>query len=229
MRKTKRLTIGGCLFIAVAILMGIPSCIQTSGPGPAPQVSFRRDATAVTPMSVSELKKKVGFVSLPLASGSNLRQKWGNKMNPRYITIHSTQNRSAGSIQHAQAMANNRIPHVWHLTIDQNMTAQHIPFTETGRHADSGRTGDQFSIGIEMCEKSDHYEVATLARTARVCAYLMYKYDIPLRNVVPHYYWTRKNCPIILMDSGRPGFKWSWFISRVDYYYRCINGGQSKS
>ena len=37
------------------------------------------------------------------------------------------------------------------------------------------------------------------------------------------YYWTGKRCPHLLLDNGKPGFKWSWFISRVDYYYRCIS------
>jgi len=55
---------------------------------------------------------------------------------------------------------------------------------------------------------------------------LMMRYNVPLRNVVPHNYWSGKNCPAPLMTNGRPGYKWSWFISRVDYYYRCLQAGK---
>ena len=54
----------------------------------------------------------------------------------------------------------------------------------------------------------------------------MMRYNVPLRNVVPHNYWSGKNCPAPLMTNGRPGYKWSWFISRVDYYYRCLQAGK---
>ena len=60
-------------------------------------------------------------------------------------------------------------------------------------------------------------------RTAKLAAYLMYSYNIPLRNVVPHYHWPRrgqnppnKNCPHFLMENGRPGRKWNWFLGRVN-------------
>ena len=39
---------------------------------------------------------------------------------------------------------------------------------------------------------------------------------------MPHRLLVGKNCPAPLMTNGRPGYKWSWFISRVDYYYRCL-------
>jgi N-acetylmuramoyl-L-alanine amidase len=55
----------------------------------------------------------------------------------------------------------------------------------------------------------------------------MKRYGINLRRVVPHYHWTRKNCPAPLLTNGKPGPKWAWFHSRVDYYYRCINQGKS--
>ena len=55
----------------------------------------------------------------------------------------------------------------------------------------------------------------------------MHQYGIPLKNVVPHYHWPRvgrnppnKNCPIFLMDNGRPGRKWKDFLRKVNSYYR---------
>ncbi|MFR4436680.1 MAG: N-acetylmuramoyl-L-alanine amidase family protein, partial [Akkermansia muciniphila] len=91
-----------------------------------------------------------------------------------------------------------------------------------GRHADRGGPGDMYSIGIEMGEVRSHNPIVTWNRSAKLTAVLMKQYHIPLRNVVPHYYWTGKNCPAPLLTNGRPGHKWSWFISRVDYYRRCL-------
>lgn len=110
----------------------------------------------------------------------------------------------------------------WHFTVDQYHAIQHIPLNETGRHADRGGPGDMYSIGIEMGEVRSHNPIVTWNRSAKLTAVLMKQYNIPLRNVVPHYYWTGKNCPAPLLTNGRPGYKWSWFVSRVDYYRRCL-------
>lgn len=152
-------------------------------------------------------------------------------MNPRYITIHSTQNRNADAWQHGVALKNGRIRQrgtylSWHFSVDQYVSLQHIPLTEQAVHAGNA-AGNAYSLGIEMCEHRGNNMVKTFDRTAKLTAILMKQNNIPLRNVVPHYYWTRKNCPVPLLDNKRPGYKWSWFMSRVDYYYRCINSGIS--
>ncbi|MFR4416691.1 MAG: N-acetylmuramoyl-L-alanine amidase family protein [Akkermansia sp.] len=136
--------------------------------------------------------------------------------------MHNTENPSADAM-HARALNNGALQRNWHYTVDPYVAMQHIPLNETGRHADRGGPGDMYSIGIEMCEKRGQSIVKTFDRAAKLAAYNMYAHDIPLRNVVPHYYWTGKRCPHLLLDNGKPGFKWSWFISRVDYYYRCIS------
>ena len=160
-------------------------------------------------------------------------------MTPRYITIHSTQNYTAGAERHSQALKNgalrspktrtgNRIGYlIWHFTVDQSVAIQHMPTNEQGEHADFGGPGNRLSIGIEMCENRGNSRSATTERTARLTAVLMKKNGIPLRNVVPHYHWPRrgknppnKNCPHFLMDNGRPGVKWRGFLGRVNYYYQ---------
>jgi N-acetylmuramoyl-L-alanine amidase len=80
-----------------------------------------------------------------------------------------------------------------------------------------------------MCEHRGNSRSQTIDRTARLAAYLMVRYDIPLRNVVPHYHWPRrgtsrphKNCPHFLMDNGHPGRKWRGFQDQVYRYYRMI-------
>lgn len=163
-------------------------------------------------------------------------------MRPRYITIHSTQNYTAGAERHSVALkrgalrspktrTGNRIGYlIWHFTVDQQVAIQHMPTSEQGEHADFAGPGNRLSIGIEMCENRGNSRSATTERTARLTSVLMKKNGIPLNNVVPHYHWPRrgkhppnKNCPHFLMDNGRPGAKWRGFLSRVNYYYRRLD------
>lgn len=164
-------------------------------------------------------------------------------MNPRYITIHSTQNYTAGAEQHSLALRNGALrsgmrPHgnrigflIWHFTVDDHVAIQHMPTYEQGEHADFDGPGNRLSIGIEMCENRGCSLYSTMERTAKLTAVLMKKNHIPLQNVVPHYHWPRrgknppnKNCPHFLMDNGRPGAKWRAFLARINYYYRQLDG-----
>jgi N-acetylmuramoyl-L-alanine amidase len=162
-------------------------------------------------------------------------------MNPRYITIHSTQNYSAGADKHSEALKNgalrspktrygNRIGFlIWHFTVEDGKAIQHLPTSEQGEHADFHGPGNRLSIGIEMCENRGNHLATTIERTAKLTAVLMKQKGIPLNHVVPHYHWPRrgktpanKNCPHFLLNHGRPGLKWRRFLGRVDYYYRQI-------
>jgi N-acetylmuramoyl-L-alanine amidase len=165
------------------------------------------------------------------------------RMKPRYITIHSTQNYSADAWQHSLALkrgalrapkrlGGNRIGYlIWHFTVDDRVAVQHMPTNEQGEHADFNGPGNNYSIGIEMCEQRGSNLNATMDRTAKLAAYLMVRNGIPLRNVVPHYHWPRrgcnppnKNCPHFLMDNGRPGRKWNAFLGRINYYFARMRG-----
>lgn len=158
------------------------------------------------------------------------------KMKPSYITIHSTQNFSAGAnaAGHAKALATGSLKSkhnslgylTWHYTVDQRSIYQSLPDTESGQHADYDGPGNRSSIGIEMCENKGNSREQTLQNTAHLTAWLMEKYNIPLKNVVPHYHWRRirssdkkdighKACPHFLMDNGKPGEKWQGFLNRV--------------
>lgn len=164
------------------------------------------------------------------------------RMKPKYITIHSTQNYTAGAAKHSLALKNgalrsaktrygNRIGYlIWHFTVDDKEAIQHMPTSEQGEHADFHGPGNTQSIGIEMCEQRGSNRSVTIERTAKLTAVLMKQKGIPLKNVVPHYHWPRrgktpahKNCPHFLLDHGRPGKKWRWFQSRVNYYYKRLN------
>jgi len=164
---------------------------------------------------------------LPYSSRSRTKK----SMTPRYITIHSTQNRSRGADawRHSAALKNGALGRIgWHYTTDEARTVQHIPTNEQGNHAENYRgPGNIHSIGIEMCENVDNDIPDTIDRTARLTAYLMHTHNIPLSNIKPHYHWPRKgysvankNCPHFLLDNGRPGRKWQNYLNLVDKYYR---------
>lgn len=219
---------------ATAAVVSLSSCGTSRAPGgQPPMVSLPPSNVPLISRSSRQLKKEVNVVQDLVASGHYCR--WKTKsMTPRYVTIHTTQNRSAGAWQHSQALKNGRIRGgnigylSWHYTVDQDVAIQHLPHSETAHHCEyHDGPGNLYSIGIEMCEHRGNSMVKTYDRTAKLTAILMKEYDIPLRNVVGHVFWTGKDCPKPLLTNGRPGFKWAWFLSRIDYYYRCINGGSS--
>jgi N-acetylmuramoyl-L-alanine amidase len=207
-------------------------------------------ASTTTPVSASPAPTNPGAGAAALLRTVNLERDYvrrgthGRKvvrpMTPRYITIHSTQNFSsqADARQHALALKGgklrahkhsrgNRIGYlIWHFSVDDKRAVQHMPTNEQGEHADFSGPGNRYSIGIEMCENRGGNLQATIDRTARLTAYLMYKHGIPLSRVVPHQHWPRqglskphKDCPHFLLNNGRPGSKWKAFQRKVKTYY----------
>jgi N-acetylmuramoyl-L-alanine amidase len=159
-------------------------------------------------------------------------------MKVRYITIHSTQNPTGDAYKHALALkrgalrahkrrGGNRIGFLtWHFTVQDNVAIQHLPTNEQGEHADFDGPGNNSSIGIEMCEHQGNDIARTIDKTARLAAFLMHEHSVPLSHVVPHYHWPRrgvsppnKDCPHFLLENGRPGATWRWFLERVEAHY----------
>lgn len=242
------------LFPLVALCLCSLQCQPLGPPGGGPDPWNQRYArpsggtAARSPVSASQggsVSAAALLREVRLRSDLVPRGKHGRKvvrpMTPRYITIHSTENKDAGAARHAVALkrgtlrsgkhpGGNRIGYlIWHFTVDDGVAIQHLPTREQGEHADFDGPGNRLSIGIEMCEHRGNNWQATLDRTAKLTAYLMYRNHIPLCNVVPHYHWPRrgkrppnKNCPHLLLDHGRPGVKWRAFLNRVDCHYRRI-------
>ncbi|MEO5916969.1 MAG: N-acetylmuramoyl-L-alanine amidase [Luteolibacter sp.] len=188
-------------------------------------------------MSTSAMLRQVNLKVDMVRKGTYGRRS-ARSMTPRYITIHSTQNYTAGAEKHSEALKHGALRTgqrpgylIWHFTVEDRIAIQHMPTSEQGIHADFDGPGNHMSIGIEMCENRGNNRSRTIEHTAMLTAVLMKRNNIPLANVVPHYHWPRrgkhppnKDCPHFLMDNGRPGSKWRWFQSRVDYYYRQLNG-----
>jgi N-acetylmuramoyl-L-alanine amidase len=196
----------------------------------------------VTPMQLlGEVNMQMDLIPAGTAG-----RKYYRPMTPRYITIHSTQNYTGDAFNHALALkrgalratkrpGGNRIGYLtWHFTVQDNIAIQHLPCREQGEHADFDGPGNNYSIGIEMCEHRGNDIALTIDKTARLAAYLMYTYNIPLNHVVPHYHWPRmspyikdphKDCPHFLLDGGRPRGTWQWFLNRVNLHYNRLIPG----
>ena len=232
--------------LIISLGVFVACLLQCSGGGseygdPIPITTAHSQQTVSYDGGLSSLRASAGIRTDLMVPRGKHGRKVVRRMNPRYITIHSTQNYSADAERHALALnrgalrapkrrGGNRIGYlIWHYSVDDDSAVQHMPTTEQGEHADFDGPGNNYSIGIEMCENRDGNLGATVDRTARLTAYLMHKHNIPLKNVVPHYHWPRhgtskphKNCPHFLMDNGRPGGKWKTFQRRVDHYYRQV-------
>jgi N-acetylmuramoyl-L-alanine amidase len=225
----------------MAVMLPVALSLQCHRVGPQGRVrEGRLVSSSAGKTSVSRMYREVNLRADMVPKGRHGR-KVVRPMRPRYITIHSTQNYRADANQHSVALkrgalrspktkTGNRIGYlIWHFTVDDREAIQHMPISEQGEHADFHGPGNRLSIGIEMCEHRGSSRRATIERTAKLTAILMKKQGIPLRHVVPHYHWPRKgrnppnkNCPHFLLDNGKPGKKWRWFLGRVNYYYQRI-------
>jgi len=139
----------------------------------------------------------------------------GTIIKPLMITIHNTSNRSSGADAKMHSrfvretgyyILENPKTHVkekkkvsWHFTVDDKITIQHLPTNEMGFHA---RTeGNNKSIAIEICMHKGIIQTAANTRAARLAALLCYDHSIQLDSIVPHKYWTGKNCPELLIAT----------------------------
>jgi N-acetylmuramoyl-L-alanine amidase len=232
------------LLLALGLLTGalvhLSSCASEKQQSWDNQLGEAGSGGLVTPVGMlQEVRLRQDFIP----AGKYGRVKY-RPMYPRYITIHSTQNYTGDAFDHARALkagalratkrpGGNRIGFLaWHFTVQDNLAIQHIPTREQGEHADFDGKGNNFSVGIEMCEHRGNSLPQTIERTAKLTAFLMKEYNIPLSNVVPHWYWPRrgisqphKNCPHFLMDNGRPGRHWAWFLRRVKAQYQRLTEG----
>ena len=224
----------GCkyiVFLCIVMLLLGAGCQQEYGSSyvrsPRP-FKFQPSAKPIVARSVSRLAQEAN-IKIRMVPASSRQRKAAKRIRPTFLTIHSTANHSATAtaMQHSRALCRGAFSNrSWHFTVDQYMVVQNLPLNESGWHA-GNTAGNMNSLGIEMCECENrgHNHFRTWDRAAKLTAVLMKRYNINLRHVVPHHHWTGKNCPTPLLTNGRPGPKWGWFLSRVDYYYRCINGG----
>lgn len=148
---------------------------------------------------------------IPLTAPSNRRP--GIKMEPEYITIHSTGNMTSNAFGERNWLLNakeNTRTASWHICVDEKQAIEAIPLDEVAWHAGDGRgPGNMKSISIEICESGDRGK--TLQNAAELVAKLLHDRKWNTDRVKQHYDWSGKNCPRILRDTGR----WPEFLSMV--------------
>ncbi len=85
------------------------------------------------------------------------------------------------------------------------------------RTAHAGSTEGNSSIAIERLVNSDIDYDRAINNQARLTATLMFRYNIPIENVVPHQFWNGKGCPARLI-AGMYRWNWGRFIRTVNSY-----------
>ncbi len=189
-------------------------------------------AVAESPYNPAEAQKELNLKVDLIPEGKYGRRLF-REMTPQYITIHSTQNPTGDAYAHAKALNRGALRGgvcgylCWHFTVQGDTVIQHLPTSERGEHADFDGPGNRYSIGIEMCEHQGNDQVATMERTAKLAASLMYYHKIPIENIRAHYHWPRegystpnKDCPHFLLENGQPGPTWRWFVGRINRHYQ---------
>jgi N-acetylmuramoyl-L-alanine amidase len=149
----------------------------------------------------------------------------GKKIEVEYLTVHNTDNDNKGADAHAHAkfvkntgyyvLPSGKRHYVsWHYSVDDIRIVNHLPVKERAIHAGS-TAGNSKSIGIEICMNKGIDQAAANLRAARLVAALLYDLKIQSTEVVPHYHWSKKNCPRLLLNNGKPGTKWDDFIQLI--------------
>lgn len=172
-------------------------------------------------MNLDTAQIKLGIVQDYVPVGNSNRP--GTRLTATSITIHNTDNKSAGAnaAAHARYMKGpdaQRRQVSWHFTVDDKFVYQSIPTNEVAWHA-GNRQGNATSIGIEICMNSDLVNVdACYDRAALLTAWLDYRLGIHVpSSVYQHHDWSGKNCPIVLRPKPNG---WSDFLAKVQRNFR---------
>lgn len=159
------------------------------------------------------------------------RNRPGTRNRQEFITIHNTDNTDPGADAraHARFLKNTgsyihngeRIFVSWHYTVDDERIVKHLPIEEMGFHARNN--GNLRSIGIEVCMNQGINQQTAFDRAARLVAALLFDMGKNVSIVVPHHFWTGKNCPRLLLQGGQPGQRWNAFKELINQHLSSID------
>jgi N-acetylmuramoyl-L-alanine amidase CwlA len=164
-----------------------------------------------------EVNEMVKIIKMLAPKGSACRP--GYALNPEYVTIHNAGNYSKGADadNHGAYLQNSGQYNTvsWHYAVDEKQAVLCIPENENAWHAGDGGngTGNRKSLAIEICDNSDGDIRKATDNAVELTAYLMKKYNIPLKNLKQHYDWSGKNCPQMIR-KGIP-YDWKTFVAKV--------------
>jgi len=154
------------------------------------------------------------------------RNRPGNKINPLKITIHNTSNKhpQANAIAHSKFVRNTGYYILnngkkrfvsWHFTVDDKYIIKQLPINEKAYHA--GNSANNMSLAIEICMHDGINQLEANKNAAKLTAYLCKKLNLNKDDILPHKFWTGKNCPQLLLNS------WTEFKDLINYYYNQLN------
>lgn len=126
-------------------------------------------------------------------------------MTPRFITIHNTgvPNVPADNFKRSCHDITQDDTISYHYVVDEKEIIQLIPDDEVAWHA-GNKNGNYNSIAVEICERDGAEEHAI-----ELVKHLMEKHKIKIDNVVPHKYWSGKNCPRLILP------RWEAFMNEI--------------
>ena len=149
----------------------------------------------------------------------NHRVRPGGNYKKTSITIHSTANISSTAINERKWLDNssNLASASWHYVVDDKMAIQAIPDNEEAWHC-ANKTGNCYSISIEICESGDR--VKAIENAAALTAQKIKQYNLKISDIKKHFDWSGKICPRILIDKNyiEDDLDWNYFLKRVKYY-----------
>lgn len=150
------------------------------------------------PIEVGEVQEQTG-VTYTIDSLALSNKRPGMKRRIKYIVVHNTANEKSTAKNERDYLSNlnNTASTSWHIVVDDKEAIEAVPVTEISYHAGNGE-GNRYGIGIEICESGDTKQAEENA--AKIIAYLMQKYDIPINNVKTHKDFSGKECPRLLLD-----------------------------
>lgn len=140
------------------------------------------------------------------------------KITPQYITIHNTGNWDAPAKNNHNYLKNlnknGGRTASWHFTVDDVEIYQSQSTNYKCYHAGDS-TGNNISIGIEICQFKDKGRQLKAYKNAIELVKILIKYhNFDISKVVQHNHWSGKDCPSLLR-ANTYGYNWNWFISEV--------------
>lgn len=127
-----------------------------------------------------------------------------NDKNNQFIVVHYTANNGDSAYGNCNYFYNKNRKASANYFVDENEIWQCVEDSNAAWHVGANRYYNDCrntnSIGIELCSRKDssgnyYFKEETIKNAQNLIAYLMAKYNIPLKNVVRHYDVTHKICP----------------------------------
>lgn len=143
------------------------------------------------------------------------------------ITVHNTDgNADAETYTRATYPNQNMNTSRVHYYVDDVEVWQNLREDEVGWHAGDGRgSGNETTIAIETLLQGRAVKDGAKAEEngALLCAILMDRHNLTIKDVYTHKHWSGKNCPINILP------RWNQYLKKVQAYLDKIQGGGNMS